>query len=160
MQLRLLAIHVPQFPIRSLLAADLLVDPDCVILSRADHGVSANVYPEAHTLVALHPLENFLALDVPQNDASILARGGYERLVVQRAKAAANGKFLVLMALIRLLYAAGDVVPESYAVVEVESENKSPVRREADVCYGGVILMDQSAEALSCRRVPDSAAAC
>lgn len=91
--------------------SDMPVNPDCLILTSAHHCIPVNVHPEADTLVPWYSLDDFLALDIPQNDLSILACRSYEGLAVQYPKAATYGKLLVAMPLVGFLDASRNVVP-------------------------------------------------
>lgn len=51
--------------------------------------------------------------------------------------------------MICLLDAAGDVVPETNAVIQVEGQDEPPVWREADVRDSRVVFVDQGAETLT-----------
>lgn len=60
------------------------------------------------------------------------------------------------MALVGLDAAAFDVIPEADAGVECPGEDEFAVGREADRGYGGVVFVDEGAEALACCCVPDA----
>lgn len=72
------------------------------------------------------------------------------------AEGASDGEFLVAVTLVGFLYGAGDVIPEADAVVERKGEYETAVGGEADVCDAGVVFVDEGAETLACRRIPDS----
>ena len=91
--------------------SDMPVNPDCLILTSAYHCIPVDVHPEADALVPWYPLDDFLALDIPQNDLSILACRSYEGLAIQYTEAATHGKFLVEMPLVGFLDASRNVVP-------------------------------------------------
>lgn len=127
-----------------------------MILTGTGHDILVNVHPEADPFVSRYLLENLLALDIPEHDLAALARGGNKRHTVENTKAAANGKLFVLVALVRLLDTACDVVPQADAVVKVKSEYESSVGGKADAGHGWVVLVDECSEALPGRSIPDS----
>lgn len=140
------------------MAANVPIQTNRVILSRAGHGLPIDVDPETNAPVAGgHPLQNLLALDMPQHKVAVLAGRRDKGLPVQDAEAAANGKLFVPVALVRLLDGAGDVVPQADAVIEVEGQDEAAVGGEADVCDGRVVFVDEGAEALAGGGVPYSA---
>lgn len=108
-----------------------------------------HIHPEANALVARYPLNQVLGHDIPDNDAPILACGHNKRLALENSKTAANGKTLVLVSLVGLLDASGDVVPQADAVVEVKGQDKAPVRGEADVGDSGVVFVDKGSKTLT-----------
>lgn len=116
-----------------------------------------DINPKAHALMPFDALQKRLALDVPQHDASVLAGGGDKGLAVEDTEAATHSKLLVEVALVRLLDTAGDVVPETDAVVEVEGQDEPPIRGEADVGDGRVVFMNEGTKTLACRGIPDTA---
>lgn len=61
------------------------------------------------------------------------------------------------MALICFFAGARDIVPESNTRVERKSEDVAAIRRESDCCHGEIIFVNESPEALTSCRVPDSA---
>lgn len=146
-----------QRPVRNnLRVSHVSIHADSVILTGTGHDILVDVHPEADPFMSRYLLENLLALDVPEHDLAALTRGGNKRYSVENTEAATNGKLFVLVALIRLLDAACDIVPESDAVVEVESEHESSIGGEADAGHGWVVLVNECSEALPGGSVPDS----
>jgi hypothetical protein len=93
--------------------------------------------------MSLYSLQHVLAHHIPQYYTAILTRRCDEWLSVESREAASDGELLVAMALVGLLDGARDVVPETNAIVEVESEYVAAVGGEADVRYSGVVFVNE-----------------
>lgn len=126
------------------------IHPDCVILAPADHCLFMNIHPKAHASVALNPLQNILGYHVPEHDAPVLTSRGDERGSVQDTKTSTDCKLFIKVALVRLLDAAGDIVPQANAVVEVKGQDEAAIGRETDVGYGWVIFVNKCTKTLAC----------
>src|SRR6187549_2815502 len=98
-----------------------------VILPRANHGFVIDINPEANALVTADALEHLLGLDVPEDDATVLAGRGNKGAAIEEAEASTDSELVVLMALVCLLDATGDVVPQADRVVEVECQDETAV---------------------------------
>lgn len=101
--------------------------PYRIVLPSARHGISMHINPEAHPLVAVDALQDVFRFDIPQNNVAIFAGSGNKRRTIESAKAASDSKTLVSMPLIRLLDASLYIVPQTDAVIQVESENKAAI---------------------------------
>ena len=60
------------------------------------------------------------------------------------------------MSLVGFFAGARDIVPESDAGIERESEDVATVGGEADCGYGGIVFVDEGAETLTCCCIPNS----
>jgi hypothetical protein len=109
-----------------------------------------NIHPKAHARVALNSLQNNLGYHVPEHDAPILTGRGDKRGTVQDTKTATDSKLFIKVALVRLLDATGNIVPQANAVVEVKSQDEAAIGGETDVGYGWVVFVNKCTEALAC----------
>src|SRR5579862_7597993 len=104
----------------------------------------------------LQPLQNLLRPYIPDKNLIIFAAGHHKRLVIVPAKRTHYTEFLIAVTLIRLYATAFHVVPQADARVQGPRQDIFAVGREADGDDGGIVFVNESAETLACRCIPDS----
>lgn len=107
--------------------SDVVIYSDGIVLTSTNHGLAMHVNPETNAFMALNSLQHVFGRDIPQHNTAILTSRSNKRRAVQSTKATTNSEPFVLVALIRLFHAALYIIPQSNAVIKVESEDKAAV---------------------------------
>ncbi len=108
--------------------------------------------------VAAQLLHDLFGLQIPNVDV-VVFRSGHDPLAAGHGEVGEDAVLFVAVTRIRLEAFAFGVIPQLESVVQRGGEDVLAVRRELDKTHGRVVVVDQRFEALTRRRVPDTAKA-
>eukprot|EP00290_Baffinella_frigidus_P013853 CAMPEP_0180146554 /NCGR_PEP_ID=MMETSP0986-20121125/18581_1 /TAXON_ID=697907 /ORGANISM="non described non described, Strain CCMP2293" /LENGTH=148 /DNA_ID=CAMNT_0022091637 /DNA_START=144 /DNA_END=591 /DNA_ORIENTATION=- len=118
---------------------------------------SGGTTPDHRVLVALELLHDLLCLHIPHVHALVLRSRHHPPVRPRDGEGRDDAELLVGVPRVRLQALARGVVPEAELVVEAPRQDELRVGRERHERHWGVIVVDETLEALACRRVPDAA---